>query len=231
MWQVLNVDVALSLLNETHEQERKQQKAVHTWPTGFPGPPASLVRGRGCGSRGRGRSFVLARSCPVVPQVPAGRSVGLCGSVLAQPRLFVPLTSPGHAATSEQVLGALNPVPGHPERKEGKNNSRDHPGVPRQLESPAVQSCQVWTLDSRGFAQRRSGAHDRCSAARHVVLHRVQGKPRGGWARRSQEGQIPPLPVPLLRLCLLAARIRGWVDTHSAAQESRSCPGCPGLPG
>lgn len=63
--------LTLSSLRETKDKrsrEENNQKPTTRGRQGSPAPPGCLVRGRGCGSRGRGRSFVLARSCPVVPQ-------------------------------------------------------------------------------------------------------------------------------------------------------------------
>lgn len=205
-------------INRGARREKKTIKTDYTWLAGFPGPQP-LVCGRGLRiSRSRSVLCPLPRSCPVSPQGPRWAAVGLWW--FWAPWLFVPWRALGTLQPRNKFwVPATRVQPVFQSVKE-KNNARDHPGVPRQCEFQCWQSSEsgLW-----GFVQRRSGAHDRCSAARHVVLHRVQGKPWGVWARRSQEGQIPHPLCPSASLLLL--RIRGWVDTPRGTKK-QSYPGC-----
>lgn len=122
-------------------KKEKTTKAVHTWLAGFPGRPS--LCGRGGVRIPRSRPFVLARSCPVVPQVPAGRAVGLCGS--GPPGFFVHWTH----CNLEQVLGARNPTRASQRKKQLTRSSGLCPGLPGSPSPKRCWQCRALGLDFR----------------------------------------------------------------------------------
>lgn len=168
-----------------------------------PRPPASSVRPRSADLEVEvGPLSSRAELSRIPRRVPLGGGWAL---VVLDPPALCPLTSPGHTATSEQVLGARCPGPARlpvcqSREKTAHAITRECLGS-WQPEFPCCQSSESGFQGSRGVVQRRSGVHNRCSAARQVVLHRVQGNP--GRVGSSVSGGSDP--APSVSVCVSAA--------------------------